>query len=112
MGKKDLVDQLGVVMTIFEDAHPGCILIFMFKNSQNHHARPPNGLSVDHLNQSDGGKNTKPMRETLSQGQPQSMKGVDGMQKGIRTILQERGEWVQGMLLECHLCKANTTTTS
>ena len=48
---------------IFRILHPDCDGLFMFDNSQNHHAKPPDALSVNIINLKDGGKNSKPMRD-------------------------------------------------
>jgi hypothetical protein len=94
-------------MPLFEAVHPNCELLFMFDNSQNHHARPPDALCVKNLNLSDGGKNTKKLRDTVWEGRPQLMQRPDGVQKGIRTILQERGCWPtdKKLSLICQSCK-------
>jgi hypothetical protein len=42
-----LVAQLVLVMSEAEKLHPGCILVFLFDNSANHHAKEPNGLNID-----------------------------------------------------------------
>jgi hypothetical protein len=60
----DLVKQLlEKAFSIFKIPHPNCDGLFMFDNSQNHHAKPLNALSVNVLNLKDGGKNSRPMRK-------------------------------------------------
>ena len=39
--------------------HPGARGLFLFDNSQNHHAKAPSGLDVNNHNLNDGGKNAK-----------------------------------------------------
>ena len=52
---EDLVKQLESVIPLFEETHIDCDLYFIFDNSQNHHARRPDGLSANALNLADGG---------------------------------------------------------
>ena len=86
---------------IFEKVHPNCKAIFCFDNSQNHHAVAPDGLCANKLNLGDGGKNTPKLRNTRFNGQEQKMQHEDGIQKGIRTILQERELWNPNLNLDC-----------
>ena len=60
---------------------------------------------ADNLNLSDGGKNTKSLRDTFWNGNIQLMQTPDGKQKGIRTILMERNLWIDGLKLDCKPCK-------
>jgi hypothetical protein len=89
----------------FERLHPGCKFKFGFDHSQNHKVRKPNALWALNLNQSDGGKKVKPLRDTVWKGIIQKMQRADGVQKGIKTILIEREEWEPGMVLLCKACE-------
>jgi hypothetical protein len=117
---ENLVQQLVEVIPLFEKVHPGCELLFCFDNSQNHHAKPPDGLVVSKLNLIDGGKgkenieDTDPFRIrdttfTNANGQvvQQSMVTAGRKQKGIKTILSERGLWddLDHKKLQCPPCK-------
>ncbi len=95
-----LVAQLQRVMPLFVRTHPGCRFIFKFDNSQNHHAKCADGLDAYALNKSDGGKNVHLQRDTVWNGLPFKMQTDAGVQKGVKTILTERGAWVDGMSLE------------
>jgi hypothetical protein len=54
---KDLAEQLEQrALPIFKILHPDCIRLFLFDNSQNHHALPPDALKASALNLKDGGK--------------------------------------------------------
>ena len=101
----DLVLQVQQIIPLFEHIHPGCELIFMFDNSQNHHKKSPDGLCANVLNLSDGGKNTPKLRNGwyIRNGQriEYQMQTENGMQKGLRTILQDRELWTPGLKLDC-----------
>ena len=100
---EDLVKLLELVIPLFEETHPDCDLYFIFDNSQNHHARRPDGLSVNALNLADGGKITPKLHNTVyGEGNiRQEMQHPNGIQKEIRIILSERGLWKDGLLLDC-----------
>jgi hypothetical protein len=52
----DLVHQVKEkAVPIFKILHLKCDGLFVFDNSQNHHALAPNALSVNRMNRSDGG---------------------------------------------------------
>jgi hypothetical protein len=69
----DLVAQYIVVAPIFERFHPGCKLVFVFDNSQNHHARAPGGLCAKTMLKGKGGKNQVIQRDTVYNGVPQQL---------------------------------------
>ena len=48
---RDLIYQVtGNAIPIFRVLHPNCDGLLMFDNSQNHHAKPPDALSVSEMN--------------------------------------------------------------
>ena len=68
-----------------------------------HRARAPDGLDANLLNLSDGGKNTKLTRPGWYMSQnadgsvtrvEQPMQTAAGIQKGLKTILVERGKFM------------------
>jgi hypothetical protein len=77
------IKQLENVMPIFEQLHPDCLLQFGFDHSQNHKARKPDALWANNLNQGDGGKKIKKLRDTTWKGtggeiHVQKLQGADG----------------------------------
>ena len=104
---EDLVKQIVDIDGLVKFLHPECNIVYIFDNSQNHHARRPDALWASNLNLSDGGKNTKHLRSTTWNGQVQLMQTADGKQKGIKSILTERNLWVNGLKLDCKPCKEN-----
>lgn len=100
----DLVKQCKQkAMPIFKVLHPNCDAIFVFDNSANHHAFSPDALVASRLNLKDGGVNLKTiMRDgwfLTSGGERKSQpnRNEHGQQKGLRTILEERNLWRDGM---------------
>ena len=104
---EDLSKQTKTMLRIFDLLHPQCIALVAFDNSANHHAMAGDALLANRLNLKDGGKNTactRPGWYFKKDGTmvSQHMQTAEGKQKGCRTILQERGLFVDGMKLkEC-----------
>ena len=102
---EDLVKQLEMkAIPVFKVLHPDCDALFIFDNSQNHHAYAPDALRTSSLNLKDGGKHAKFLRPAwyFQDGVKitQPMQTATGMQKGLRTIFEERGLWVPRMGLK------------
>lgn len=102
-----LAAQTKSCMKVFDILHPGCTGLFLFDNSQNHHAFADDALVASRLNLSDGGKKVRPMRDGyfVPEGArapvQQKMQHADGTQKGVKAILKERVLWPDnGMLLQ------------
>ena len=93
---EDLAMQTSAMMEIFNILHPDCIALIAFDNSSNHHAMAKGALVANRLNLKDGGKNVLPTRSGWflnSDGLrvSQDMRTSEGKQKGIRSIMMERG---------------------
>lgn len=96
----DLVEQVEkMAMPIFKILHPNCDGLFIFDNSQNHHAKSPDALNVSKMNLSDGGVNQRLMRngwyiDNTGARIDQRMVLEDGRtSKGIERVLRERNLW-------------------
>lgn len=84
------VDQVCKAMNIFERKYPGVIGLFIFDNAPSHCKKPDNCLNPEKMNISNGGKQPF-MRDTEWNGEVQKMTLENGAQKGMRTVLEERG---------------------
>ena len=58
--------------------------------------RPDDALNADRMNVEDGGKQPF-MRDTVWHGHTQKMVTDEGVQKGMRTVLEERGINTRGL---------------
>ena len=93
---EDLALQTTAMMEIFNILHPDCIALIAFDNSSNHHAMAKDALVANRLNLKDGGINVLLTRSGwFLNGDGlrvvQQMRTSEGKQKGIRSILKERG---------------------
>ena len=70
--------------------------MFIFDNAPSHMKRPDDALNPDRMNAKDGGKQPV-MKDTEWNGMPQKMTQPDGQQKGMRSVLEERGVDTTGM---------------
>ena len=100
-----LARQTKAMLRIFEILHPECIALVAYDNSANHHAMADNALVANRLPLKDGGKNVGRLRDGWCLRPDgtrvvQTMTTESGKQKGIRSILQERGLFVSGMKLD------------
>ncbi|RKF60350.1 hypothetical protein OnM2_051066 [Erysiphe neolycopersici] len=95
----DLVKQLQEeAIPIFKALHPNYEALFMFDNSQNHHALPLDALNARVLTIKDASKIVKFQRNGWWKDKNgdlhiQSMQTSLGQPKGLKSILTERGLW-------------------
>lgn len=111
----DLIEQLqSAVIPLAKSLHPNKTLLFAFDNSMSHHKKAPDGLDASILTLSDKGKNLRIFRDTRWT----DVNGVEHIQtfrthqigqKGLRTILTERGLFRQHMLRQCPPCKKQSS---
>jgi transposase len=115
-----LVKQFDDLIPLIKELHPHCDIVIGFDNSMTHHAKVPNGLDVSKLKMGDGRAagsdvDMKAGWFLNSDGEriEQSMQFPDGVQKGAKTILRERGKSKndQGheLNIQCQHCRKNTT---
>ena len=72
--------------------------IWCFDHSCDHTAFAEDALIASKINKGPGGKQPK-MRDTVWNGQPQTMALPDGRPKGAALVLEERGYNTRGMKL-------------
>ena len=65
-------------------------LMFLFDQSSGHCAFADNALVAHKMNVSDGGKQPF-LRDTVWDGKPQKLVTPEGIQKGLKSLLEERG---------------------
>ena len=116
----EAVEEKKLATTAHRYLHPDCQALFVFDNSQNHNAKPPDALVSERLNLRDCGKNLKVVPrdgyflvDGVQYTQPMSYETTkDGatvrVVKRIRRILEERGLWNDQRLV----CKDTTKCDS
>jgi hypothetical protein len=104
-----LLTQVDKAITIFDEAHPDCIGLFVFDQSSAHASLGPDALRAFEMNKTNGGKQRKrkdtviPMNNPYPKfrGKAQKMTTDNGLVKGLQQTLEERGFNVHGMLAKC-----------
>ena len=91
-----LISQVHKTITIFENKYPMAQGLFIFDNAPSHMKRPDDALNADRMNVKDGGKQPF-MKDTVWEGLVQRMVTDDGIQKGMKTVLEERDIDTHGM---------------
>jgi hypothetical protein len=106
---KQLLAQLEDAISIFEEAHPNCVALFIFDQSSAHASLPPDALRAFEMNKSNGGRQRKQKDTIIPSSSPdkrkhgllQKMTLPDGSPKGLEVVLTERGFDVTGMRAKC-----------
>ena len=88
--------QVEKTLDVFERIHPDCCGIFLFDNAPSHRKVADDALNADRMNVGPGGKQPK-MRDTVWEGHIQKMVDRNGIPKGMKAILEERGVDTAGM---------------
>ena len=120
---KDLVEQFEDLVPLIKRLHADCDIVIAFDNSMTHHAKVPDGLDVGNLKMSDGmSSHTKVKMKAgwyySGSGEivVQSMQFADGIQKGVKTILTERGKHKNALgndlILQCKPCREKVSDES
>ena len=91
-----LIDQVRRAIPIFEKKYPVAQGLFIFDHAPSHMKRPDDALNAERMNVKDGGKQPF-MVDTTWQGHVQRMVTDAGVQKGMKTVLEERGVRTQRM---------------
>jgi hypothetical protein len=97
---------------------PDCQALFVFDNSSAHASLAPDALKAFDMNKSNGGKQRK-QRDTIfpnntpdstKRGKVQKMATEDGLQKGLKAVLEERGFNVSNLKAKCSpVCPIEST---
>lgn len=92
------ISQVENVIKIAECKYPASDndLVFLFDQSSGHCAYTDNALIAHKMNVSDGGKQPF-LRDTMWDSKPHKMVTAEGKQKGMKTVLEERGINVKGL---------------
>ncbi|KAK0473155.1 hypothetical protein IW261DRAFT_1553086 [Armillaria novae-zelandiae] len=103
--------EVKAAVKIFEKAHPNCQALFVFDNSSSHAALRPDALHASDMNMSNGGKqrfqkdtiipNSDSVPAVHMHGKPQKMTTDDGLQKGLKQVLEEHDFNVGGLRAKC-----------
>src|SRR5713226_7785450 len=104
-----LLTQVDNAISIFEEAHPNCVSLFVFYQSSAHASLGPDVLHAFEMNKSNGGKQRKQKDTVIPMNNPyvkfcgklQKMTMETGQAKGLQQTLEECGFNVHGMRMKC-----------
>ena len=94
---KNLLDQIKAAIDIHDETSPEYQALFIFDNSSAHASLPPDALKAFEMNKSIGGKQQRQHNTIIPQSNPdvtkqglvQKMTTDSGLQKGLKTVLEE-----------------------
>ena len=94
---KNLLDQIKAAIDIHDETSPEYQALFIFDNSSAHASLPPDALKAFEMNKSNGGKQQRQHNTIIPQSNPdvtkqglvQKMTTDSGLQKGLKTVLEE-----------------------
>jgi hypothetical protein len=92
-----LLMQVEQAISIFEEAHPDCVGVFLFNHSSAHTSLRSDSLHASEMNKSNGGKQRKQKDTTIPmnnpdvecRGKPQKMTTEAGEPKGLQQTLKK-----------------------
>ena len=104
-----LLAQVDNAISIFEEAHPNCVALFVFDHSSAHVLLAPDALHAFDMNKGNGGKQRRqrdtviPMNNPCPEfrGKLQKMTTEAGKAKGLKQMLEECGFNVEKMKAKC-----------
>lgn len=91
-----LLSQVRRALTIFGRKYQEAQGIFIFDHAPSHMKKSEDALNAERMNVKDGGKQPM-MKDTVWNGRVQRMVTPQGVQKGMKTVLEERGVDTHGM---------------
>ena len=94
-----LVKQVDRAIDIFEIKYTDAQGLFIFDHAPSHMKRPEDALNAERMNVRNGGKQPF-MKDTVWDGRVQRMITDEGVQKGMKTVLEERGIDTHGLNAE------------
>ena len=97
--KDMLVKQVDRAIDIFETKYTNAQGLFIFDHAPSHMKRPEDALDAERMNARNGGKQPF-MKDTVWDGRVQRMITDEGVQKGMKTVLEERGIDTHGLNAE------------
>ena len=97
------LEQVDKAIDVFEAKYPNACGLFIFDNAPSHRKMAADALNVHAMNAGPGGKQPV-MRDTVWDGKVQKMTLDNGVPKGLRIVLQERGIDSKSMTVE-QMCK-------
>ena len=84
-----LISQVNKAVSFFEKKYPVTLGLFIFNHALSHMKCPEDALNAEQMNVHDGGKQLF-RKDTIWNWQVQRMVTAGGVQKGMKTVPEER----------------------